>query len=490
MTSDDHRASTERVVVIGAGPAGLTAAYELARRKVAVTLVERDRQVGGIARTVSHRGFRFDIGGHRFFTKVAVVGRLWRQLLGEDFLVRPRLSRILYRGRFFDYPLKPLNALRNLGVANSAAILLSYVKARVFPVRPEVSFADWVTNRFGRRLYEIFFRTYTEKVWGIPCSRIGAQWAAQRIKGLSLRTALLAPLVPRRFLKGAIKTLIQEFWYPRLGPGMMWDALRHRTEELGGKVVLACRVTRLLHDGSRIIAVEGETDAKEVTFPATEVISSMPLRELILALSPPPPDEVCAAARALKYRDFLTVALIVEGEGLFPDNWLYIHEETVRVGRIQNFGNWSRDMVPEPGRSCLGMEYFCNVGDELWRMSDEELVALATRELERIGIADPLGVVEGVVVRMPKAYPVYDDAYPAAIATIRPWLDRLANLQPVGRNGMHRYNNMDHSMLTAMFAVRNLFHERLDLWSVNVDDAYHEEGEPVEIEERGDFLAG
>lgn len=482
-------ARQQRVVIIGAGPAGLTAAYELARRKVAVTVLEQDQQVGGIARTVNYRGFRFDIGGHRFFTKVAVVARLWRQLLGSDFLSRPRLSRIVYRRRFFDYPLKPLNALRNLGLLNAAAILLSYLRVRIFPVRPEASFADWVTNRFGRRLYEIFFKTYTEKVWGVPCSTIGAQWAVQRIRGLSLRTAVLDALTPARFRKkGAIKTLISEFWYPRLGPGMMWEALRNRTEALGGKVMLDCPVTCIIHDGSRILSVEGTCGGRNVRFPANEFISSMPLRDLIRSLSPAVPPEVRSAAEQLTYRDFLTVALVVEGEGLFPDNWLYIHDETVRVGRIQNFANWSPDMVPEPGRSCLGMEYFCNQGDELWSMSDQDLLALATRELNSIGLAIPIRVVDGVVVRMPKAYPVYNQNYPAAIAVLRAYLQRFSNLQPVGRNGMHRYNNMDHSMLTAMFAVRNLFHERLDLWSVNVDEAYHEEGEMTEIEERGDFI--
>ena len=486
--SDSGAHQKQQVVVIGAGPAGLTAAYELARRKVAVTVLEQDQQVGGIARTVNYRGYRFDIGGHRFFTKVAVVARLWRQLLGEDFLTRPRLSRIVYRKRFYDYPLKPFNALRNLGLVNTAAILFSYLRVRLFPVRPEVSFADWVTNRFGRRLYEIFFRTYTEKVWGVPCSSIGVQWAVQRIRGLSLRTALMDALTPARFRKrGAIKTLISEFWYPRLGPGMMWDALQNRTEALGGKVILDCPVTAILHDGARILAVEGVCAGKSVSFPLDEVISSMPLRDLILSLSPAAPPEVRLAAQQLAYRDFLTVALVVEGEKLFPDNWLYIHDETVRVGRIQNFANWSPDMVPEPGRSCLGMEYFCNQGDDLWCMSDQNLIALATRELNSIGLVTPLRVVDGVVARMPKAYPVYNENYPAAIAAVRMFLERFSNLQPVGRNGMHRYNNMDHSMLTAMFAVRNLFHERLDLWSVNVDDAYHEEGDLTEIEERGDF---
>ncbi len=473
----DSSARQKQVVVIGAGPAGLTAAYELSRRKVAVTVLEKDSQVGGIARTVTYRGFRFDIGGHRFFTKVAVVARLWRSLLGADLLTRPRLSRIVYRRRFFDYPLKPFNALNNLGLVNAAVILISYLRVKLFPVNPEMSFADWVTNRFGRRLYEIFFRTYTEKVWGIPCSEIGIQWAVQRIRGLSLRTAVADALTPERFrTRGAIKTLISEFWYPRLGPGMMWDALRTSTEALGGRIILDCPVTRILHDDSKILAVEGVCGEENVRFPADEVISSMPLRELILSLSPPAPPEICMAAEQLSYRDFLTVALVVEGGNLFPDNWLYIHDESVRVGRIQNFANWSPEMVPESGKSCLGMEYFCTENDDLWNMSDDALITLATGELNSIGLAASFKIVDGAVVRMQKAYPVYNEQYQAAIPVLRGYLQRFSNLQPVGRNGMHRYNNMDHSMLTAMFAVRNLFHERLDLWSVNVDEAYHEEG--------------
>jgi protoporphyrinogen oxidase len=487
-----HEITPDRpVIVIGAGPAGLTAAYELARRKVPVTVLEQDRQGGGIARTATYKGFRFDIGGHRFFTKVAVVSRLWRQLLGDDLLRRPRLSRIIYRNRFFDYPLKPLNALFNLGLWTTLAILLSYFRAKLFPIRTEVSFADWVTNRFGKRLFEIFFKTYTEKVWGIPCHTIGVQWAVQRIKGLSLRTALVTALAPRMFRSSdEIKTLISEFWYPRLGPGMMWEALRDRTVALGGKVILGCRVTRIEHDGSRVLRVEVDQDGTPLGYPADEVISSMPIKVLILALSPPAPEEVRAAAEHLTYRDFLTVALIVEGEDLFPDNWLYIHDETVRVGRIQNFGNWSPEMVPEPGKSCLGLEYFCAEGDDLWTMADAELVALAARELAAIGLVPGLTVLDGAVVRMPKAYPVYDEVYPSAIKLVREYLARFPNLQAVGRNGMHRYNNMDHSMLTGMLAVRNLFHERLDLWAINVDDAYYEEGEMVEIEGRGDFLSG
>ena len=471
-------------LVLGAGPAGLTAAYELTRRGVPTVLLEQDRQVGGLARTVEYRGYRFDIGGHRFFTKHDMVHGLWRTMLGDELLVRPRLSRIYYRGKLFDYPLKPLNALLNMGIANSMAVLGSYLWSRLAPVRPEVSFADWVSNRFGRRLYRMFFKSYTEKVWGIPCHTIGAQWAAQRIKGLSLGTALLHMLLPGR-PKGrgkTIKTLIDEFYYPRLGPGMMWEAFRMAVVAQGGEIGLESRVTRLVHDGERIVTVEGMGGSRPFAWPVSRVISTIPLRHLVHALDPPPPRAVRDAADRLKYRDFLTVALIIDEPALFPDNWLYVHDESVRVGRIQNFKNWSPAMVPDQTKTCLGMEYFCNEGDDLWSMADHGLLALATRELAAIGLAAPAKVVDGKVVRMPKAYPVYDEGYPEALAVVRGYLERFANLQAVGRNGMHKYNNMDHSMLTAILAVRNIFGERHDLWAINVDDDYLEEGWEMNIE--------
>jgi protoporphyrinogen oxidase len=466
------------VIVIGAGPAGLVAAYELVRRGVLVVVAERDQLVGGLARTVEYRGFRFDIGGHRFFTKNLLVLELWKGILGSELLVRPRLSRIYYRGKFFDYPLRPVNALCSLGVVASLAILGSYLWRKIVPVHPEVSFADWVTNRFGDRLYRVFFESYTEKVWGIPCRKIGAQWAAQRIRGLSLRTAMAAMFFPVRHTTGekAIKTLIDEFLYPRLGPGMMWEAFRDAVEKHGGSVVTKCRIEKVHHDGATVRAVTVLRDGERREWPVAQLISSMPLRELVRSLRPEPPVEVLAAADRLRYRDFLTVALIVEAADLFPDNWIYVHDPAVRVGRIQNFKNWSPDMVPDAAQTCLGMEYFCTAGDDLWTMADQDLVRLATRELAAIGLAEEGMVPDGVVVRMAKAYPVYDEAYSEAVAAIRRYLSRFANLQVIGRNGMHKYNNMDHSMLTGMLAVRNLFGERHDLWEVNADDAYHEEG--------------
>ncbi len=466
------------VVVIGAGPAGLTAAYDLTRRGAPVVVFEQDDQVGGIARTVVRNGFRFDIGGHRFFTKVEGVRDLWRELLGADLLRRPRLSRIYYRGRFFDYPLKAGNVIANLGPLTSAAMVVSYLRARLAPIRPEASFEDWICNRFGRRLFETFFRSYTEKVWGIPCDRIGAQWAAQRIKGLSLWTAALSMV---RSSGTGIRTLIDEFEYPRLGPGMMWDACRDRIEHAGGRVVLQSRIAEIRHDCRAIGEVVVQRDGTREVAPAAQVISTMPVRSLVRALTPAAPAAVRDAAERLTYRDFMTVAVIVDQAEVFPDNWIYIHEPTVRVGRIQNFKNWSPEMVPDPRLTCLGLEYFCTAGDDLWTMDDDGVKAIAARELEAIGLVPASRIVDAHVVRVPKAYPVYDNGYADALAIVREWLAAFANLQLVGRNGMHKYNNQDHSMLTARLAVRNLFGERHDLWAINADEEYHEEGESKQL---------
>jgi protoporphyrinogen oxidase len=467
----------EPVVVIGAGPAGLTAAYVLTGRGRRVTVLEKDRQVGGIARTVEYKGFRFDVGGHRFFSKVRAVTELWRSMLGRELLTRPRLSRIYYGGKFFDYPLRPMNALRGLGAANAVLVLLSYAYSRLRPIRPETSFEDWVSNRFGRRLYETFFKSYTEKVWGVPCGQIGAQWAAQRIKGLSLWTAL-TNMVFRRFQPaGRIATLIEQFDYPRLGPGMMWDAFHALVASRGGQVVFGADVRRIVHRDGRVRSVEYERDGRAESIPAAAVISTMPLRELVCGLSPPAPQGVLAAAGRLKYRDFLTVALIVDQAIVFPDNWIYVHDPDVKLGRVQNFKNWSPDMVPDPAKTCLGLEYFCFEGDGLWTMSDPELVDLGRRELAAIGLVDPSRIVDGTVVRMPKAYPVYDQGYEDALQVVRDHLRGFDNLQVAGRNGMHKYNNQDHSMVTAMLAARHLTGSASNPWGVNAEDDYHEEGE-------------
>ncbi|MEM1116156.1 MAG: NAD(P)/FAD-dependent oxidoreductase [Bacteroidota bacterium] len=473
------------VVVIGGGPAGLTASYELCRLGVGNTVLEKDSVVGGISRTARYKGYHFDIGGHRFFTKVGVVDEFWHEVLpAEDFLTCSRLSRIYYDKTFFFYPLKAGNALFGLGLGNSILIGLSYLRARLFPTRDERSFEDWVSNRFGRRLYHTFFKTYTEKVWGIPCDEISADWAAQRIKGLSLTSALKNAIFQQSTTKQAaeagskdavIKTLIDQFEYPKQGPGMMWETVRDKVKAQGVEVAMHANADRLVMENGRIVAVEADTPDGRRTFEGTEFISTMPIRELVHALSPPPPAHILKAADALKYRDFLTVALVVDDPDLFPDNWIYIHDPEVKVGRIQNFKNWSPHMVPDASKTCLGLEYFCNEGDGLWTMDDADLVALGRAEVDRLGLANAADVIDGAVVRMPKAYPVYDGAYKEALATLQAYFDAIPNLQLVGRNGMHRYNNQDHSMLTAMLAVQNINGASYDLWKVNDDDHYHEE---------------
>ena len=469
MTAERER----RPIVIGAGPAGLTAAYELTRFNLRPTVLEKSDAVGGLARTENYKGFHFDLGGHRFFSKVDEVTKLWHEVLGEDFVRRPRLSRIYYQRKFFYYPLRPLNAMLGLGLWQGLRIVLSYVKWRLLPYRHEDTFEQWVTNRFGRRLFLTFFKAYTEKVWGIPCSELKAEWAAQRIKDLSLRTLLMQMyLRPRK----TIRTLIEEFHYPRLGPGMMWRAVQAKVESRGGRVRLDAEVRRVLRAGSRVEGVAVAAGDGEEVVPGDEFFSSMPVTELILKLDPPPPPEVLAAARRLRYRDFLTVCLIVKRPDVFPDNWIYIHDPEVGVGRIQNFKNWSPDMVPDASRSSLGLEYFCAEGDETWRRADHELIALGTREVERVGLVAAADVEDGCVVRVPKAYPVYDSDYKDALVTIRAYVDGLENVHTIGRNGLHRYNNQDHAMVTGMFAVRNVvLGERHDLWAVNVDQEYHEE---------------
>ncbi|WP_229401804.1 NAD(P)/FAD-dependent oxidoreductase [Micromonospora okii] len=465
-------------VVIGAGPAGLTAAYELLRHGEPVRVYEADDVMGGISRTVERDGWRFDIGGHRFFTKVSRVEAFWHEILpDEDFLLRPRMSRIFYRGGLYDYPLNARNALRNLGLWEATRCMASYGRARLRPPRDQSHFEGWVSARFGWRLYSIFFKTYTEKVWGMPADRLQADWAAQRIKNLSLSRAVLAALLPRRNRRD-VTSLIEEFQYPKFGPGMMWERCAERVRERGGTVRTGTRVRAVHRDpaGRRVtgVTVAGPDGVRREE--AAHVVSSMPISELVAALDPPAPPEVLACAADLRYRDFLTVALVVPEEFSFPDNWIYVHDPGVRVGRIQNFGSWSPYLVKD-GRTCLGLEYFVFEDDDMWRRSDAELVRLATAELEGLGLVAPDCVEAGHVVRMPKAYPVYDERYQRNVDVLRGWLAReTPNLHPVGRNGMHRYNNQDHSMLTAMLTAENVAHGTAhDVWSVNVEQDYHEQ---------------
>ena len=463
-------------VIIGAGPAGLTAAYQLHKHGVSSTVLEADSVVGGISRTAERDGWRFDIGGHRFFTKVKPVEELWHEILPqEDFLLRPRKSRIYYDGKYYDYPLKAMNALRNLGPIEAVRCVSSYAWSRVRPPKDQQNYEGWLVARFGWRLYRTFFKTYTEKVWGMKVADMPADWAAQRIKNLSLMNAITNSLMPKRNQK-EITSLIEEFQYPKFGPGMMWERCRDLVVADGSTVTMSARVTKVRHVNGKATAVVAEhADGTHEEHVCTHVVSSMPIPLLLKAMDPPPPADVLAAADGLKFRDFLTVALVVPEANGFPDQWIYIHDPDVEVGRIQNFGSWSPYLVKD-GRTCLGLEYFVNEGDRLWSSRDEDLVAQGTRELAALGLVQPEHVETGYVVRMPKAYPIYDNDYKRNVEILRGWLAaNTPNVFPVGRNGMHKYNNQDHSMYTAMLSVENMLGANHDIWSVNVEEEYHEE---------------
>lgn len=473
------------VAIVGAGPAGLTAGYLLTKQGKTVAIIEKDETyVGGISRTVEHEGYRFDIGGHRFFSKSAAVVDLWNEILPDDFIQRPRMSRIYYEGKFYSYPLRAFEALRNLGIWRSTTCMASYLWSKLFPIKDVKSFEDWTTNQFGQKLYSIFFKTYTEKVWGMPCNEMSADWAAQRIKGLSLWGAVVDGLkrslgLNKRPNDGQqVKTLLETFRYPRLGPGMMWEAARDRIVERGGHVIMGQALKQLASDGQGGWRMTASGKDGELVIRAKHAISSAPMRELAARLHPLP--ESTLNASQLKYRDFLTVALMIRSEDLFPDNWIYIHDSKVQVGRVQNFRSWSPEMVPDESVACVGLEYFCFEGDGLWASSDEDLVELAKKEMAILGLLEPSAVIGGAVVRQEKAYPVYDETYAANVAVMRQELEeKFPTLHLVGRNGMHRYNNQDHAMMTAMLTVENILAgERLyDTWCVNEDAEYHEAGD-------------
>jgi protoporphyrinogen oxidase len=474
------------VAIIGAGPAGLTAAYLLTKQGKTVAIIEKDATyVGGISRTVEHEGYRFDIGGHRFFSKSQQVVDLWNEILPDDFIQRPRMSRIYYEGKFYSYPLRAFEALSNLGVLRSTACMMSYGWSKLFPIKDVKSFEDWTSNQFGKKLYSIFFKTYTEKVWGMPCNEMSADWAAQRIKGLSLWGAVVDGLkrslgLNKRPNDGqAVKTLLETFRYPRLGPGMMWDAARDKVIATGqGQVFMGHALKQLAAEGDSGWRLAAEGPHGEIVIRAAHAISSAPMRELAARLHPLPATTI--QANNLKYRDFLTVALKIRSDDLFPDNWIYIHDSKVKVGRVQNFRSWSPEMVPDEGVACVGLEYFCFEGDGLWSLADDDLIALAAREMAILGLVSPEKVIGGAVVRQEKAYPVYDEEYAVNVDAMRRELeDKHPTLHLVGRNGMHRYNNQDHAMMTAMLTVENILAgQRLyDTWCVNEDAEYHEAGD-------------
>jgi protoporphyrinogen oxidase len=460
------------VVVLGGGPAGLTAGYLLAKQGKPVIILESTDALGGIARTTVKEGFRFDLGGHRFFTKVTEVDDLWHEIMGDEFLKRPRQSRIYWNDKFLEYPLEGMDVIKKLGLWELSLCMGSYLWAKIKPKGREDTFEEWVSNRFGYRLYNHFFKTYTEKLWGVPTNEIRAEWAAQRIKGLSFFSAAKAAFLGNKGNK--IKSLISEFNYPRFGPGQMWEAMADEIKAKGGEIKMNSPVTRLeTKDG-----VVTKVVADGVEYTPSHVISSLPLRTTVGISDPEAPAAVRDAAQGLRYREFLTVLLVVEGQDLFPDNWIYIHQPGVTVLRIQNFKSWSPYMVPEGSTDAsVGMEYFCFEGDKLWNTPDEELVKMASQEIETLKLAKASNVKFGFVERVYKAYPIYDEKYAERVATIRKWLESdLTNLTQVGRNGLHRYNNSDHSMLTAMRAVDNITKgTKHDIWQVNVESVYHEE---------------
>jgi len=481
-----------KAVIVGAGPAGLTAAYELSKRQAPVVVLESDTAyVGGISRTVNYKGFRFDIGGHRFFSKSREVEDFWTEIDGENMLNRPRSSRIYYNGQFYTYPLKPFEALSKLGLIESTLCMLSFMAARLRPTRDPKTFEEWVSNQFGKRLFRIFFKTYTEKVWGMSCSEISADWAAQRIKGLSLGSAIRHALFSKKAKnkdkdkdkdrKQVVKTLIDTFRYPRLGPGMMWEACTEKVRKQGGDVLLGRRVIgcRFDSDSNFWVVKARNAQGKEEEYLGEHLISSMPIRELVAQIEPKLPEAALRAAQSLRYRDFLTVGLIVHDRGRFTDNWIYIHDPSVQVGRVQNYKSWSPEMVPDAGYCSYGLEYFCFEGDGLWTASDPDLIELAKKEIQKVNLAASADVVDGCVIRQPKAYPVYDDAYQQHVSTIRRALEEnCPTVHLVGRNGMHKYNNQDHAMMTAMLTAKNILagERKYDVWAVNQDAEYHEAG--------------
>ena len=470
------------VLIIGAGPAGLTAGYELIKKGYKVTIFEADKDfVGGISRTVEYKGFRFDIGGHRFFSKNKEVEKWWHDILEGDFLLRPRLSRWFYKGKFFQYPIKPFELLGVFGLLDSAKIMLSYLWAKLFPIKPELSLADWCINNFGRYLAKPFFIDYNLKLWGIDPRQLSKEFTLQRIKGISFIGTLKESLYKTLRIKGRTqaKSLIESFNYPKYGPGMLWEKVTACIREQGGDILMGHKVFKIVHSNGRLdkVFVKNSSGVTK-EYIGDFLLSTMPLTELVLALSPEPEKQVVEAAKVLDFRDFITVALMVDKEVLPPDNWIYTHDKGMRSIRIQIFKNWSQYMVPDQTKSCIGFEYVCKDGDELWSKSRAELIELAQNELTILGFAKREEVFDAEVVRLRNVYPRYLIGFEKNVAIIKEYLQNTFPtniIQPIGRGGLHRYNNSDHSMMTAFLAVKNILGEgHYDQWEVNSDAEYHE----------------
>ena len=467
--------SASGIVIAGAGPAGMACALGLARRGRAATVVEKDSRCGGLCQTIDFDGSLFDIGGHRFLTRLGEVGALWQEIMGDDLLRVKRLSRIFYRGRFFKYPLSFLDTFLNLGPIESALCVGSYFRDRIGRPADDGTFEGWIINRFGRRLYRIFFDVYTRKVWAIPCKDLSADWARQRIQGLSLKVAMRKAIFGR-WTSGP-KTLTEEFLYPRRGPGEFFDRVRDEASGLGVRFVFDTAVSAVEHDGRRVRAVElrrSSPSAPEL-IPVENFVSSMPLPRLVRALRPLPPGPVLAAADKLRFRSFLVANVILDEKSLFPDQWIYVHSPEVRMGRIQNYKNWSPAMTRDPDKTTLGLEYFCDEGDALWRKSDAEVIDFALGELSRIGIGSRRDLVGGFVVRRPDAYPVYVNDYRQPLGVVRDYLARFENLQTIGRAGLFRYCNSDLALRMGLQAADRLLGLRsMDPWDMGREQDYLE----------------
>lgn len=461
-------------IILGAGPAGITSALTLAKNNRKVVVFEKDAQIGGLSKTIDFKGFLFDMGPHRFFSKSNEVNDIWNKTLGKNFISVKRLTRIYYRNKFFDYPIKATNAFFGLGLFTSIAVFASFARSKFFPYEQEETFEQWVSNRFGKKLYNMFFKTYTEKLWGIPCNQIQAEWVAQRIKGLSLVSAVKNTLFPGK--SGKIKTLIEQFNYPRLGAGMMYEAMARDAKKAGAQFFTKKAVTKISHNRSMIESVEiKDASGATETYAADYFLSSIPITQLLEQFSPRVPAEIISAVKNLHYRSTIIVNVIVGIKSIFPDNWIYVHSPEAVVGRIGNLKNWSSDMVPDPDKTTLGLEYFCTEGDTLWNKGEKELLRLAAKDLSILKLAKETDIKDGFVVKIAKTYPVYDRKYPQNYKVVVDYVKQFKNIQPIGRYGMFKYNNMDHSILTGLYAAENILGKNHDIWKVNADQEYHEE---------------